>query len=178
MKPTLPISAARLSTTRAHQYFPWAISSQARAINLAVSGLIGSVVSGGSAAVPSARPVSSGRFGCPPALSRRTCCNHALRGFKITGKRGRPTALLLQLRRRSVRCLPKPIRFLGGLAEFASQCGDPVAFLQQRLPPILLRPEIHADAYRHDKAGSDRENRKPISRKGGALWFDRWCRPS
>ena len=38
----------------------------ARAINLAVSGLIGSAVSGGSAAAPSASPVSSGRAGCRP----------------------------------------------------------------------------------------------------------------
>src|SRR6478735_7870878 len=69
--------------------------------------------------------------------------------------------------------LENAIRFLGGLAEFASQCGDPVAFLQERLPQILLGPEIHADAYRHDKAGGDRENRKTISRTGGAPWFDR-----
>ena len=83
---------------------------------------------------------------------------------------------------RGVRRLPKPIRFLGGLArlrnlcleaaasrgQFASQCGDTVAFLQPRLPQIL-----HADAYRHDKAGSDRESRKTISRTGGAPWFDR-----
>ena len=39
--------------------------------------------------------------------------------------------------------------------QFASQCGDTVAFLQPRL------------------AGSDRESRKTISRTGGALWFDR-----
>ena len=74
------------------------------------------------AAAPSARPVSSDRSGCPPALSRRTCCNHALREFKITGKRGRPTALLLQLRPRGVRRLPKPIRFLGGLARLRNLC--------------------------------------------------------
>jgi hypothetical protein len=51
--------------------------------------------------------------------------------------------------------------------------GNAVAFLQQGLPQILLRPEIHADAYRHDKTGSERKSSKTISRTIGALWFDR-----
>ena len=147
-----------LAATRAAPVIPWASSAMARAINLAVSGLIGSAVSGRSAAAPAASPVSSDRAGCQPGAQSLNVLQSCV---AISGKRGRPPALLLYLRRRGVRRC-----FLGGLArlrslcleaaasrgEFAGQCGDTLAFLQRRLPQIL-------GAERHDRGGAGRGSR-------------------